>query len=269
MKALFQYRPCLWWASLLPPDVEGVCIPDMVFSAPTAYPSCCNNPGTRTDATEAVLPNQNNDLRTTLPSPRTGARAHAATNALAGSTTNRSSTMISSQQSLLWAFSKAVNHEDGDAGDASTSTRAAPPNPRLGVASLVDGEDCDGGPAKACLSTKESSCVEKLGFSKNKNSSVQHPPAVQQRFYAKTVDGQEGLLCATRAICECGRRGGGGTGSERGSSELKLPLALLKVWGRESDEERRRNNQHGKLGTPSRGRRLRVVRVRLIGRIEV
>lgn len=107
-------------------------------------------------------------------------------------------------------------------------------------------------------STAENSLAAKLGLSKETSSPVRHPP-VQQRLYTKSVDGKEGLLCATRAICECGRRGGGGTGSEGGSSKPKLPLALLKVWGYERDEERGRNKLRGKLGTPCRGRRLRVV----------
>ncbi len=44
-----------------------------------------------------------------------------------------------------------------------------------------------------------------------------------------------------------------GNGGEKGF-KLKLPLAVLKVWGRENEEERRR-----KVETSYRGRRLRVV----------
>lgn len=205
-----------------------------------------------------VSPKQNNGLRTISPLPSAGSRTDTVTNATAGSTTKRPPTKSSSQQSLLWAFSKAAKHEDGGGG-ASTPTHMAPRNPRLGVASMVNGDGCGDRSAKAYPFTTDSSRVGKLGFSKENSSPAQHPPVVQQRLYTKVVDGKEGLLCATRAICECGRRGGGGTGGEGGSSKLKLPLALLKVWGRESDEERGRNNIRGKIGTPCRGRRLTVV----------
>lgn len=242
--------------------MEAVCIPDMVFSAPAADPPCCNKLGMGTEATEGVTPNQTNYQRTTSPSPSTGSMTATGTSVPTESATNLPPTK-GSQQSLLWAFSKAVDYEGGDGGDANTFAHAAPPNPRLGVASLVEGEGCGGDPTKAYPSTTGSGRLGKLDFSKKNSFPVQHPP-VQQRFYTKVIDGKEGLLCATRAICECGRRGGGGAGSERGSSTLKLPLAFLKIWGRESDEERERNNLRGKLGTPCRGRRLRVVSHRLL-----
>lgn len=248
----------MWWASLLPPEVEGVCIPDMVFSAPIAYPSCCNKLGRRTEAAEAASSVQNNARRTTPPLPSTSSRTDTVTNAPAGSATKRPPSKSSSRQSLLWAFSKAVKHEGGDAGGAGISTDTASPNPHLGVASLVEGEGCGGGPAMAYPFTQDISPVGKFGFSKENSSPAQHPHVVQQRLHTKVIDGKEGLICATRAICECGTRGGGGTGSEGGPSKLKLPLALLKLWGRESDEERGRNTLPGKLGTPCRGRRLTV-----------
>lgn len=103
--------------------------------------------------------------------------------------------------------------------------------------------------------------------SREEDCSPRQQLPIQQRLHTKAVDGKEGLLCAVEAICACGRRAGGGTGSGEGkaggeASKPKLPLAILKIWGRDSDEERRRNNRplaHGKLGTPCRGRRLRVV----------
>lgn len=203
-----------------------------------------------------VSPKGNKDLRMTSPLPGTSSRTDTLPNAPAGSTTHRPSKRNSSQQSLLWAFSIAAKHECGGV-DASVSSDPAPPNPRFGVTSSIEGEGCGGGPTMAYPSLKESSRAGKLAFSKENSNPVKLPP-VQQRFYTKVIDGKEGLLCATRAICESGRRGGG-TGSEWGSSKLKLPLALLKIWGYESDEEQGLNNLRRKLGTPCRGRRLRVV----------
>lgn len=209
-----------------------------------------------TGATGSVSTNQNDEVRTTRPLPSTGSRDDAATNVPADSITNRQSTKSCSQQSLLWAFSKAAKREDGDGRAARSPSRGASKR-HLGVASLVESEGGVGGPATAYLSKKESSRAGKLGVRKNVSAPLQHPP--EQRFYTKVIDGKEGLLCATRAICESGRRGGGGTGSEEGASKLNLPLALLKVWGSERDEERGRKNLPEKLGTPCRGRRLRVV----------
>lgn len=136
---------------------------------------------------------------------------------------------------------------------------------------LEDGGGGGGGGVVDCSSpVKNRGRGGKFGSRKDNNSSPRPQPPIQQRLHTKTVDGKEGILCAAEAICECGRRAGGGTGSGKGEaggekgSKVKLPLAVLKVWGRDSSDEegRRRNNRpsaHGKLGAPCRGRRLRVV----------
>lgn len=96
------------------------------------------------------------------------------------------------------------------------------------------------------------------------NASNQPSPLVPlvQRLHAESVDGEEGLLRAVRAICECGKRQGGGMqGGVRGEEGSKLPLALLKIWARDNDKGRQRhcapagNEKHERRGR----RRLRVV----------
>lgn len=168
------------------------------------------------------------------------------------------------QHRLLWAFSRAETVAENDRAGGGDPTGTTAPNPCAGVVTL---QDDGGGNGTTTFSSpvKNRGRDRKLGFRKE-NCSPRQQPLIQQRLYTKTVDGKEELLCAAEAICECGRRAGGGTRSGKGETgegfQLKLPLAVLKVWGRDSDEERSRNNRpsvRGNLGTPCRGRRLRVV----------
>lgn len=169
------------------------------------------------------------------------------------------------QHRLLWAFSRAETAAEKGYGGGGDSTAATAPNPRGGVVTLEDG-DGGGGTVKFSSPVKRRGLGGKFGPLKENCAPVQQPP-IQQRLHTKPVDGKEELLCAAQAICECGRRAGGGAGSGKGEvggegSQVKLPLAVLKVWGRDSDEERRRKSRppaRGQLGTPCRGRRLRVV----------
>ncbi|CAM9140552.1 unnamed protein product [Ectocarpus fasciculatus] len=237
-KALPYHRPCWWWASLLPPDVEDICIPDTVFSAPTRLSSRCNN----TAAPEAeVAPDQ---------------------------TSHRQAASVSQHRAkgLLWAFSKAeviVSDEVNSESDTRTMSR--------GGLLAVEDKDSRGGTIPLSPSVETRGRRAKIGLSTQRRPLKQRPP-VQHRLHTRAIDGKDGLLCAARAICKCGRRGGGGgggggwTGGEGsvdgsdgarrgGESKLKLPLALLKIWGHESEEERGRKSQGGNC----RGRRLTVV----------
>lgn len=229
-------RPCWWWASLLPPDVEDICIPDTVFSAPTQVPSR----GSNTAAPEAaVAPDQTSRRQTA------SASQHRA-------------------KGLLWAFSRAeviVSDEVNGANDPRTKSR--------GGLLAVEDKGSGGGaiPPSPLVETRGRGA--KIGLSTQRRPLQQRPP-VQHRLHTRVIDGKDDLLCAARAICECGRRGGGGGGGwkrgegsvdgsdgtrKREGSKLKLPLALLKIWGYESDEERGRKSHGGNC----RGRRLTVV----------
>ena len=230
--------------------MENVAIPDMVFLAPA----------------EAVK--SQNKEQTTSSSPNAADDAPA--RSIRKRPSSKDSNLMRRQQSLLWAFSKAPERESGGEGDGVTS---GAPNPRVGVVSSVEGGG--GRPtATAPPSVKTGGRSGKFGFGKENHSPPLQQPPVQQLLYTKFVDPKEGLLCAARAICDCGRRGGGGGGGGGGGtdnvggdggttgSKLKLPLAMLKVWGRDSDEERGRRNYssaHGKTESSCRGRRLKVV----------
>lgn len=84
-------------------------------------------------------------------------------------------------------------------------------------------------------------------------------PRGQQQLYAQIIHQEEELIRAARAICECGRRGGGGVGVV----EPKLPIALLKLWERSFNAGTRPHFPDSEQGKASGGRRkLTVVRKR-------
>lgn len=229
-------RPCWWWARLLPPKMEGVCIPDTIFSA--SMPLSCPRDGLQTAAAAADKPEH---LIPTGNSER-----------LSNGRPNR--------EGLVWAFSRA----EVTADDKDYETRPAKAGLRAGGVMSEDGEGCGGTPAVVSSSARIRGRGGKYFFTEDKSLPTQRP-LVQHRLYTKVVEADEDLSFIAKAICECGRRGGGtGSGSGGGAgSTLKLPLALMKVWGCQSHEERRRNSHpsdvDGKLGTPRGGRQLRVV----------
>ncbi|CAM9755868.1 unnamed protein product, partial [Ectocarpus sp. 8 AP-2014] len=236
-KALPNHRPCWWWASLLPTDVEDICIPDTVFSAPTRVSFRRSN----TAAPEvAGAPDQ---------------------------TSRRQTASVSQHHTkgLLWAFSRAeviVSDEVNSVNDTRTKSR--------GGLLAVEDKGSGGGTIPHSPSVEIRGRGAKVGLSTQRRPLEERPP-VQHRLHTRAIDGKDSLLCAARAICESGRRGGGGggggwvggegrvagsDGARKGEgSKLKLPLALLKIWGHESDEEKRRKSQGGNC----RGRRLTVV----------
>ncbi|CAM9152943.1 unnamed protein product [Ectocarpus sp. 12 AP-2014] len=237
-KALPNHRPCWWWASLLPTDVEDICIPDTVFSAPARVSSRCSN----TAAPEvAVAPDQTSRRQTASVSQHHG-------------------------KGLLWTFSRAeviVSDEVNSVNDTRTKSR--------GGLLAVEDKGSGGGTIPLSPSVEIRGRGAKIGLSTHRCSLKERPP-VQHRLHTRAIDGNDGLLCAARAICECGRRGGGGGGgggwaggegrvdgsdwARKGEgSKLKLPLALLKIWGYERNEEKWRKSQGGNC----RGRRLTVV----------
>lgn len=92
-------------------------------------------------------------------------------------------------------------------------------------------------------------------------------PHAQNQLHAEMIQQEEELICAARAICECGRRGGGGGGLQIGGVGVvapKLPTALLKLWERSFDAGTRSHfpdSEHGKAS--GRKRKLTVVRKRV------
>ncbi|CAM9960619.1 unnamed protein product [Ectocarpus sp. 6 AP-2014] len=234
-QALPNHRPCWWWASLLPTDVEDICIPDTVFSAPTRLSFRRSN----TTAPEvAVAPDQTSRRQTASVSQH-----HA--------------------KGLLWAFSRAeviVSGEVNSVNDTRTKSR--------GGLLAVEDKGSGAGTILHSPSVKIRGRGAKIGLSSQRRPLKERPP-VQHRLHTRAIDGKDSLLCAARAICESGRRGGGGGGWAGGEgrvdgsdgarkgegSNLKLPLALLKIWGHESEEEKWRKSQGGNCG----GRRLTVV----------
>lgn len=228
-------RPCWWWASLLPTDVEDICIPDTVFSAPTRVSSRCSN----TAAPEVtVAPHQTSRQQTASVSQH-----HA--------------------KGMLWAFSRA----EVIASDEVNSVNNTRTKSRGGLLAVED-KGSGGGTIPLSPSVEIRGRGAEIGLSTQRRPLKERPP-VQHRLHTRAIDGKDGLLCAARAICECGRRGGGGGGWAGGEgrvdggdgarkgegSKLKLPLALLKIWGHESDEEKWRKSQGGNC----RGRQLTVV----------
>lgn len=91
-------------------------------------------------------------------------------------------------------------------------------------------------------------------------------PRAQQQLHAETIHQEEEIIRAARAICECGRRGGGGGGPQIGGVgvvEPKLPIALLKLWERSFNAGARPHFPDGEHGKASgRRRKLTVVRKR-------
>lgn len=155
----------------------------------------------------------------------------------------------SHRMALMWAFS-------GSGPTADTPGTGNMTSKKLGGL-VVDGELSETvvsssravGPGKDELEARREQLLPKA--------------ASLQRLHTQVVAGDDGVLCAARAICECGRRGGGGAGGDVGGGERsKLPLALLKIWSRESEEERGRQCSLAgeEKQVKRRGRRLRVVR---------
>lgn len=216
-------RPCWWWIPVLPPDVEGLSIPDTVTMAPTSLqytPGPAYNHGNGGEASLSIE----------APGP-------AANHRLA-------STNHSHRHALLWAFSRSEP-------TAETSGRGGTDsNPRGGL--TVDAEGATPRPSQS-----ETLCQRENG-AKKPHCPL---PSPLKRLHTALVDGKEGLLRAARAICECGMRGGGGVGGDCGGREgPKLPLALLKIWGHESEAGEVRHLPSGDNDAGRcRGRRLRVV----------
>lgn len=222
--------------------MKGISIPDTVFSV--TMPLTSGHGGLHAAATAAPAADKPEHINPVRDNERSNGRPR--------------------QQGLVWAFSRAeVITEDQDVANYSTQEG-------LRGGGLKSGEYDGGGETPAVLSpsAKRRGKGGKHFFAETKSLPTQQVP-VEHRLYTKDVEADEGLLGVAKAICECGRRGGGtrSSGGDAGGggagSTLKLPLALLKIWGCQSDEERRRNSQtsdaDGKVGAPRGGRQLRVV----------
>ncbi|CAM9254242.1 unnamed protein product, partial [Scytosiphon promiscuus] len=166
------------------------------------------------------------------------------------------------EQCLLWAFSRAEDLID----DKNVANHCAETGLRAGVVAPEEGGGRAGTPAVLSPSAIMRGSGGRHFFTEQTSPPPQRPP-VQHRLYTKTVRDDEDLLRIAEAICECGRRGqtigrGGGGGSGAGSA-LKLPLALLKIWCRQSNEDKRHSSQSSgadkNSGTPRGGRQLRVI----------
>lgn len=220
-------RPCWWWMPLLASGAEGISIPDTVTLAPNFL---LNEVGASAD--------RGHGRSTTRASV---AKSQLTTTAATGSR----------RLALLWAFSGPGPVTDSRGTDSTISKTLG------GIA--VDGELSDAEVA--------SSYAVRLGQDELEVRREQRLPAAAvasplQRLHTQSLVRDEGLVSAARAICECGRRGGGGAGGDLGGGERsKLPLAVLKIWGRESEEERGRQRSLTGEEKPlkRRGRRLRVV----------
>ncbi|CAM9811482.1 unnamed protein product, partial [Laminaria digitata] len=229
-------RPCWWWMPLLASGAEGISIPDTVTLAPT------------------FLLDENQPTTTTTTTTITTTAA----------TTTAAATAGSRRVALLWAFSGSRPASDNTGELDSTTSKTT-----LGGILAADGEGelSEAAAAAAAVSSSRAAAAD-VGYGKDEVNARREqqrlPTTVSslQRLHTQSVTGDDGLLCAARAICECGRRGGGGAGGDVGGGERsKLPLAVLKIWGRESEEERGRQRSLAgeERRLKRRGRRLRVV----------
>lgn len=184
----------------MPSSVEVVSIPDTVVLARTSF----------SKKLEAV-PGKGD-------SPASLSTGHAPSDPTLSTSADRSY-----RQALLWASSRP---EPSSVGGAATE-----PQVRKGV--TTEGQKGGEGRTPRTTSPEVNCGLGGKGGSKQPCYSV--PPV--QHLYTEQVRGEEGLLRAARAICDCGRRrGGGGGGGYCTGDGLKLPLALLKIWGHESDK---------------------------------
>lgn len=164
-------------------------------------------------------------------------------------------------RALVWISSRpepaTVTSASNVRGVGEGSGESTESSARGGVIATTDDENEE--PTRSHLA------VERRSGEKGAKNGARNPrphclpvPSVH-RLHVEAVDGNEGLLCAARAVCECGRRRGGGESIEG----LKLPLALLKIWGRHAEQCATVRPLAGTTRTDrgsSRGRRLRVVR---------
>lgn len=221
-------RPCWWWMPLLASGAEGISIPDTVTLAPSFL----------LDEAGASADRGHGGSKT---------RASVAKSQL----TTTAAAAGSRRMALLWAFSGSGPATDSRGTDSTISKTLG------GIA--VDGELSD---AEVASSHAVGLGQDELEARRDRRLPAAAVASPLQRLHSQTLVGDESMLCAARAICECGRRGGGGAGGDLGGGERsKLPLAVLKIWGRESEEERGR--QRSLAGEEQRlkrrGRRLRVV----------
>lgn len=207
---------------LLASGVEAISIPDTVTLAPTLL---LDEAGTSANREHSGSPTR-----------ASVAKSHFTT-----------TTAGSRRMALLWAFSGSRPAAD-TSGTDSTITKTLG-----GIAG--DGELPKAVVPSGAVRPEQDELVAR------REQRLPADDSPLQRLHTQSLVGDEGLVCAARAICECGRRGGGGAGDLGGGERSKLPLAVLKIWGRDNEEERGRQlslaGEEKRL--KRRGRRLRVV----------